>query len=51
MARTILWWLALSGLWLILISSVEPLEVWVGAAAALLAAVAGAAAGRAVARR
>lgn len=50
-AELAVWWLALLVLWLMLISTVYPLEVLVGAAAALLAAVAATGARRAVARR
>ncbi|MGI5347531.1 hypothetical protein ACQEU8_04980 [Streptomyces sp. CA-250714] len=44
------WWVLLAGLWLFLIQTVDALECWVGAAAALLAAVAGRAARKAARR-
>ncbi|MFG2721261.1 hypothetical protein ACGFW5_23620 [Streptomyces sp. NPDC048416] len=47
-AEVVAWWLLLTGVWLILISTVDALECLVGAAAALLAAVAAAAARRAM---
>ncbi|MFG2893481.1 hypothetical protein [Streptomyces sp. NPDC048248] len=50
-AELICWWAALTGLWLVLISSVDPLEWLVGAAAALLAACAACGARRAAGRR
>ncbi|MEU3215713.1 hypothetical protein [Streptomyces sp. NPDC006971] len=48
--EVILWWAALLVLWLMLISSVDALEVCVGATAALLGAIAGSGARRAVER-
>ncbi|MGW7517356.1 hypothetical protein ACWGJ2_17375 [Streptomyces sp. NPDC054796] len=47
MSEVLLWWLALTGLWLVLITTVDALETAVGAACALLAAVAARAARRA----
>ncbi|MER6140096.1 hypothetical protein ABT174_08555 [Streptomyces sparsogenes] len=44
------WWVGLTGLWLVLISTVDPLEVVVGAGVGLAAAVAARAARRAAAR-
>ena len=44
------WWVALTGLWLVLISTVDAVEVAVGAAVALLAASGARAARRAVHR-
>ncbi|WP_193318319.1 hypothetical protein [Nonomuraea phyllanthi] len=38
MLEVLAWWAVLTGLWLVLVSSVQPLEVVVGAGAALLAA-------------
>ncbi|MFG3718058.1 hypothetical protein ACGF8D_09690 [Streptomyces massasporeus] len=46
-----LWWVALTAPWLVFVSTVDPLELAVGADAALLAALAARAARRAVARR
>ncbi|MFI9232760.1 hypothetical protein [Streptomyces rimosus] len=43
------WWAALTGLWLVLVSSLDTLEYLVGAAAALLGAFAARAARRAAA--
>ncbi|GHG52955.1 hypothetical protein GCM10018779_14580 [Streptomyces griseocarneus] len=43
------WWAALTAVWTVLISSVDPLETAVGAAAALLAACAARGARRAAA--
>ncbi|MEU5838876.1 hypothetical protein ABZ820_35160 [Streptomyces diacarni] len=45
------WWVALAGLWLVLIQTVDTLECGVGAGAALLAAYGGRAARRAAVRR
>ncbi|MEV8564379.1 hypothetical protein AB0436_02070 [Streptomyces sp. NPDC051322] len=45
------WWAALMVLWLMFISTVDPLEVLVGAAAALFAAAAACGARRAVKHR
>lgn len=45
------WWVVLTGLWLVLIGGVGPLEWVVGTAAALLAACAACGARRAVGRR
>ncbi|QKV91522.1 hypothetical protein HUT19_06975 [Streptomyces sp. NA02950] len=45
------WWVALTGVWLVLISTVDPLEVVVGAGAALPAALLVRAARHAVAGR
>jgi hypothetical protein len=45
------WWAALLGLWLMLISTIDTLELVVGASAALLGAVAALGARRAVASR
>ncbi|MEU1374197.1 hypothetical protein ABZ442_11070 [Streptomyces triculaminicus] len=39
-AEVLGWWVALTAVWTVLISSVDPLETAVGAAAALLAACA-----------
>ncbi|MER0449791.1 hypothetical protein ACFYM2_11150 [Streptomyces sp. NPDC006711] len=47
-AEVLLWWLLLTGGWLVLISTVDALEVLVGALAGLLAAVAAAGARRAM---
>ncbi|MDX3229095.1 hypothetical protein [Streptomyces sp. ME19-01-6] len=44
------WWAALTALWIVLISTVDLLEVAVGAGVGLLAAVAARAARRAAAR-
>ncbi|MEU4896816.1 hypothetical protein AB0B12_29980 [Streptomyces sp. NPDC044780] len=49
--EVLVWWAALTGLWLVLISTVDPLEVLVGAAAALAAALLARAGRRAVADR
>ncbi|MGC5345591.1 hypothetical protein ACPXCE_17625 [Streptomyces sp. DT24] len=51
MAEVALWWAALSGLWLTLVSAVDALELVVGGSAALLAALAASRARRAVAGR
>ncbi|MEU0845882.1 hypothetical protein ABZ370_41415 [Streptomyces sp. NPDC005962] len=45
------WWLALTGVWLVLIGTVDSLEVLVGAAAALLVALVARAARRVVTDR
>lgn len=45
------WWAGLALLWLVLISSVQPLETAVGAGAAALGALAARAARRAVGKR
>ncbi|WP_392667519.1 hypothetical protein [Streptomyces sp. LN785] len=50
-AEVALWWAALLGLWMVLISTVDFLEFLVGAAAALVAALAARGARRAVAHR
>ncbi|WP_327298008.1 MULTISPECIES: hypothetical protein [unclassified Streptomyces] len=50
-AEVLLWWAALTALWLVLISTVDVLEVVVGAALALPAAVAARAARTAVRQR
>ncbi|MFF2364555.1 hypothetical protein ACFVU0_17855 [Streptomyces sp. NPDC058122] len=50
-AEVLAWQVALSALWLVLISTVEPLEVYVGLGCALVGAVAAVAARRAVGRR
>ncbi|MFI5635518.1 hypothetical protein ACIA8E_40545 [Streptomyces sp. NPDC051664] len=47
-AEILVWQVSLSALWLMLISRLEPLEVFVGLACALLGAVAAVAARRAV---
>ena len=47
-AEVLLWWLLLGALWLVLISTVDALEVLVGSACALTGAVAAVAARRAV---
>ncbi len=44
------WWVALTGLWLVLISTVDRVELTVGALAALVAAFGARAARRAVRR-
>lgn len=46
-----LWWAALAGLWLVFISTVDPLELAVGAGAAAVGALAARAARRAVTDR
>ncbi|MGP3950686.1 hypothetical protein [Streptomyces sp. 7N604] len=51
LSEILLWWAGLTGLWLVLVSAVDPLEAAVGAAAALVAAVAAHAARRAAERR
>ncbi|MEX2980528.1 hypothetical protein [Streptomyces sp. C36] len=48
-AEVLGWWAALTAVWTVLISSVDPLETAVGAAAALLAACAARGARRAAA--
>ncbi|MFG3281409.1 hypothetical protein [Streptomyces sp. NPDC048111] len=50
-AEVLVWWLLLTGCWLVLISTVDPLECLVGAGAALLAAFAGRAGRRAMSGR
>ncbi|MFJ3693122.1 hypothetical protein ACIPW9_03295 [Streptomyces sp. NPDC090052] len=50
-AELLLWWAALTALWLVLISTVDVLEAVVGAALALPAAVAARAARTAVRQR
>ncbi|MGW8377576.1 hypothetical protein [Streptomyces sp. ODS28] len=50
-AEVLAWWAALTGLWLVLISSIDPLETAVGAAVALLGALAARAARQASWRR
>ncbi|KUO06432.1 hypothetical protein [Streptomyces caeruleatus] len=47
-AEFLAWWAALAGLWLILVSAVDTLELAVGAGAAAVAALAAVAARRAV---
>lgn len=49
--EVLVWWAALAGIWLVLISTVDPLEFLVGSAAALAAAVLARAGRRAVADR
>ncbi|WP_420856473.1 hypothetical protein [Streptomyces mangrovisoli] len=51
MAEILLWQVALTALWFVLISTVEPLEVFVGLGCALVGAVAAVAARRAVSGR
>ncbi|MGY1439323.1 hypothetical protein [Streptomyces reniochalinae] len=50
-AEVAAWWVVLTGLWLVLIQSVDTLECGVGASAALFAAYGGRAARRAAVRR
>ncbi|WP_392839070.1 hypothetical protein [Streptomyces sp. LN500] len=50
-AEILVWQVSLSALWLVLISTLEPLEVFAGLACALLGAVAAVAARRAVSGR
>lgn len=50
-AETLAWWLLLTGGWLVLISTVDALELVVGASCALLTAVAARAARRAMVSR
>ena len=50
-AELALWWTALAGLWLVFISTVDPLELAVGAGAAAVGALAARAARRAVTDR
>jgi hypothetical protein len=50
-AEVLAWWVGLTGLWLVLITTVDPLETAVGAAVALVAAVAARAAREAAAAR
>ncbi|WP_170837888.1 hypothetical protein [Streptomyces sp. TP-A0874] len=49
--EVLVWWTLLTGLWLVLISRVEPLEIVVGGSVALLCSVAARAARRAVTHR
>lgn len=49
--EVLVWWAALTGIWLVLISTVDPLELMVGSASALAAAVLARAGRRAVADR
>ncbi|MCQ8190092.1 hypothetical protein [Streptomyces rugosispiralis] len=49
--EVLLWWAALTGLWLVLISTVDPLELLVGSASALAAALLARVGRRAVADR
>ncbi|WP_167396591.1 hypothetical protein [Streptomyces antioxidans] len=49
--EVLVWWAALTGIWLVLISSVDPLELLVGSASALAAAALARAGRRAVADR
>jgi hypothetical protein len=51
MAEFLAWWAALAVLWLILVSTVDPLELAVGGGVAGVAALAAVAARRAVAGR
>ncbi|MFF5981866.1 hypothetical protein ACFY78_23760 [Streptomyces olindensis] len=51
MAEVPLWWAALAALWPVLVTTVDALELAVGAAVALLGALAARAARRAVTRR
>jgi hypothetical protein len=51
MAEVPLWWAALTGLWLVFVTTVDPLELAVGAGAALLGALAARAARRAATAR
>ncbi|MFI6048891.1 hypothetical protein ACIBCO_02235 [Streptomyces violascens] len=50
-AEVLAWWLLLTGVWLVFVSTVDDLEYLVGASAALLAAVAAQAARRAMSGR
>ncbi|MFD7013253.1 MULTISPECIES: hypothetical protein [unclassified Streptomyces] len=50
-AELLAWWLLLMGGWLVLISTIDALELLVGAACALLSAVAACAARRAMSDR
>ncbi|MFJ8713463.1 hypothetical protein ACIRD9_09765 [Streptomyces violaceus] len=50
-AEVLLWWAVLDALWLVFVSTVDPLELAVGGGAALLGALAARAARRAVAWR
>ncbi|MGW2863940.1 hypothetical protein [Streptomyces sp. SDr-06] len=50
-AEVLAWWVLLAGGWLVLISTVDPLECLVGGSAALLAAIAAWAARRAMSGR
>jgi hypothetical protein len=50
-AEVPLWWAALTALWLVFVTTVDPLELAVGAGAALLGALAARAARRAVTGR
>ncbi|WP_198549175.1 hypothetical protein [Streptomyces sp. PRh5] len=49
--EVLVWWAALTGVWLVLISTVDPLELLVGTASALAAAVLARAGRRAVTDR
>ncbi|MBI0378915.1 hypothetical protein JBE27_22175 [Streptomyces albiflaviniger] len=49
--EVLVWWAALTGIWLVLISTVDPLELLAGAASALAAAVLARAGRRAVTDR
>ncbi|WP_210946928.1 hypothetical protein [Streptomyces sp. MK37H] len=49
--EVLVWWAALMGIWLVLISTVDPLELLVGSAAALAGAALARAGRRAVADR
>ncbi|MGW7510379.1 hypothetical protein ACWGJ0_22075 [Streptomyces massasporeus] len=51
MAEVPLWWAALTALWLVFAGTVDPLELAVGAGAALLGALAARAARRAAGER
>ncbi|WP_371667753.1 hypothetical protein OG985_09010 [Streptomyces sp. NBC_00289] len=51
LAEILVWWAVLAALWLVLVSTVDTLELAVGAGAAGVAAVAARAARRAVASR
>lgn len=48
LGEVLAWWVVLTGLWLVLISSVDALEAGVGAGAALVSALGARAARRAV---
>ncbi|AEM82857.1 hypothetical protein [Streptomyces violaceusniger] len=49
--EVLVWWAALTGIWLVLIGTVDPLEILVGSAAALAAALLARAGRRAVTGR
>ncbi|MEV0848083.1 hypothetical protein AB0J21_19770 [Streptomyces sp. NPDC049954] len=49
-AEILAWWASLTGLWLVLISTVDPVELGVGTGSALLTALVARAARRAVTR-